>query len=116
MPADATPTRTAVLLGAQRFQPTLAAAVKETGVQGRIAIVTAGWQEREDEELVESPSALSCPNTNFVAIDSITGGCNETFTLTGLPPQVNAPVDLPAEVVAVALAEFLQRRADRASR
>jgi hypothetical protein len=50
MPADATPTRTAVLLGAQRFQPTLAAAVKETGVQGRIAIVTAGWQEREDED------------------------------------------------------------------
>ena len=36
-------------------------------------------------------------DTNFVAIDSITGGCNETFTLTGLPPQVNAPVDLPAE-------------------
>ncbi|MCU0697855.1 MAG: hypothetical protein MUC96_15120 [Myxococcaceae bacterium] len=50
MSVDATPTRTAVLLGAQRFQPTLAAAVRETGVKGRIALVTAGWQEREDED------------------------------------------------------------------
>lgn len=39
-----------MLLGAQRFEPTLAAAVKEAGVQGRIAVVTAGWQEREDED------------------------------------------------------------------
>lgn len=48
--SDTTPSSTAVLLGAQRFQPTLAAAVKEAGVQGRIAVVTAGWQEREDED------------------------------------------------------------------
>lgn len=48
--ADSTPSATAVLLGAQRFEPTLAAAVLEAGVQGRIAIVTAGWQEREDED------------------------------------------------------------------
>lgn len=47
---DTTPSATAVLLGAQRFQPTLSAAVKEAGVQGRIAVVTAGWQEREDED------------------------------------------------------------------
>jgi hypothetical protein len=48
--APSTPSSTAVLLGAQRFEPTLAAAVLEQGVQGRIAIVTAGWQEREDED------------------------------------------------------------------
>jgi hypothetical protein len=42
-----------VLLGAQRFDPTLGAAVAELGVTGRIATITAGWQEREleDEEL-----------------------------------------------------------------
>lgn len=47
---DSIPSSTAVLLGAQRFEPTLAAAVHEAGVQGRIAVVTAGWQEREDED------------------------------------------------------------------
>ena len=47
--------RTAVLLGAQRFQPTLGAVVEKLGVKGRIALITAGWQEREseDEDLVE---------------------------------------------------------------
>lgn len=43
-----------VLLGAQRFDPTVAAAAAAIGVgTGRVAIVTAGWQMREpeDEEL-----------------------------------------------------------------
>jgi hypothetical protein len=42
-----------VLLGAQRFEPTLGSVVDRLGVSGRIALVTAGWQEREpeDEEL-----------------------------------------------------------------
>lgn len=48
--SESIPSSMAVLLGAQRFQPTLAAAVKEAGVHGRIAVVTAGWQEREDED------------------------------------------------------------------
>jgi hypothetical protein len=39
-----------VLLGAQRFDPTLAAAVSELGIKGRIATITAGWQERESED------------------------------------------------------------------
>jgi len=39
-----------VLLGAQRFEPTLGEAVAELGVKGRIAVITAGWQEREDED------------------------------------------------------------------
>lgn len=43
-------TRAVVLLGAQRFDPTLAEAVAELGVEGRIAAITAGWQEREEED------------------------------------------------------------------
>lgn len=46
----AAPPRTAVLLGAQRFGPTLSTAVADMGIKGRIAVVTAGWQEREDED------------------------------------------------------------------
>jgi hypothetical protein len=44
---------TVVLLGAQRFNPTLGDVVKTTGVHGKMALITAGWQEREleDEEL-----------------------------------------------------------------
>jgi len=38
------------LLGAQRNDPTLGAVVAEVGVTGKIAIVTAGWQERESED------------------------------------------------------------------
>jgi hypothetical protein len=39
-----------VLLGSQRTDPTLADAVAELGIQGRVAVVTAGWREREDED------------------------------------------------------------------
>ncbi len=42
--------RAVVLLGAQRFDPSLGAAVEELGVKGRIATITAGWQEREAED------------------------------------------------------------------
>ena len=42
-------TRAIVLLGAQRFDPTLGAAVDELKVEGKIASITAGWQEREEE-------------------------------------------------------------------
>src|SRR5205085_11894976 len=43
-------TSAVVLLGAQRFDPTLAAALSRQYVTGRIALVTAGWQERESED------------------------------------------------------------------
>ena len=43
-------TRAVVLLGAQRFDPTLGEAVEELGVKGKIATITAGWQEREEED------------------------------------------------------------------
>jgi hypothetical protein len=44
------PPSAVVVLGAQRFDPTLGAAVAELGVKGRIATITAGWQERESED------------------------------------------------------------------
>ncbi len=48
-------TGTVVLLGPQRLEPTVRDAVAELGVEGRLALVTAGWEEREDDdgELVE---------------------------------------------------------------
>ncbi len=42
--------RAVVLLGAQRFDPTVKAAAAELGVEGPISTVTAGWQEREGED------------------------------------------------------------------
>ncbi len=39
------------LLGPQRFTPTLGDAVARAGVAGQLASVTAGWQEREAEDL-----------------------------------------------------------------
>lgn len=43
-------TKAVVLLGAQRFDPTLRDAVDELGIKGKIATITAGWQEREDDD------------------------------------------------------------------
>ncbi len=42
-----------VLLGPQRFKPTLGEAVRSLEIEGKIATITAGWQEREpdDQEL-----------------------------------------------------------------
>lgn len=42
--------RRIVLLGPQRLAPTLNRAVADLGVEGRIAAVTAGWEEREAED------------------------------------------------------------------
>ncbi len=49
------PPRAVVLLGPQRFDPSLGESVTKLGVVGRVAVITAGWQEREaeDEELAE---------------------------------------------------------------
>jgi hypothetical protein len=43
-------TRLLVLLGPQRFRPTLREAVRALGIDGAVAVVTAGWQEREGED------------------------------------------------------------------
>ncbi|MEZ4648536.1 MAG: Type 1 glutamine amidotransferase-like domain-containing protein [Candidatus Eisenbacteria bacterium] len=42
--------RQITLLGPQRLEPTLIQAVRDQNITGRIATVTAGWQEREDED------------------------------------------------------------------
>jgi hypothetical protein len=42
--------RAVVLLGTQRWDPSLGTTVAAVGVQGKIAVVTAGWQEREAED------------------------------------------------------------------
>lgn len=39
-----------VLLGAQQKNPTVASRVSALGVVGKIAVITAGWQERESED------------------------------------------------------------------
>lgn len=41
--------RATAILGPQRREPTLAATLDELGVEGPVAVVTAGWQEREEE-------------------------------------------------------------------
>ena len=53
-----------IILGPQRLRPMLADVVKECGLSGQTALITAGWQEREeeDQELVE---ALGLPATNL---------------------------------------------------
>ncbi len=46
---------TTILLGPQRFRTTAGSVVRSLGVEGRVATVTAGWQDREgdDSELRE---------------------------------------------------------------
>jgi hypothetical protein len=39
-----------VLLGPQRFRPTVIEAVRSLGLRGRIGTITAGWREREKED------------------------------------------------------------------
>ncbi|HXT51536.1 MAG TPA: Type 1 glutamine amidotransferase-like domain-containing protein [Thermoanaerobaculia bacterium] len=46
---EAHPNRTVTLLGPQRARQTVAHAVRGGGVEGDVAVVTAGWQEREEE-------------------------------------------------------------------
>ena len=42
--------RKVTLLGPQRLEPTLIRSIRDHGITGKIATVTAGWQEREDED------------------------------------------------------------------
>ncbi len=48
-PGLSQPMRRVVLLGPQRFQPCVAPALETVGCTGMLAVVTAGWQEREAE-------------------------------------------------------------------
>jgi len=56
--------RTVTLLGPQRLRPTLVGEVDRRGVDGTIAVVTAGWQEREDE-VAELGEHLGRPLVNL---------------------------------------------------
>jgi peptidase E len=49
VPRAAEPARTVILLGPQGHRSTLAEHLASHNIDGRIATVTAGWQEREDE-------------------------------------------------------------------
>ena len=42
--------RALIIAGAQRFEPTVGPALAALGIEGPIAAVTAGWQERESED------------------------------------------------------------------
>lgn len=52
------------LLGPQRLKPTVGEAARRLGVRGRCAVITAGWQEREDET-EELEAALGLPIANL---------------------------------------------------
>ncbi len=52
------------LLGPQRFDPNVAPVLDELGAKGPVAVVTAGWQEREDEDL-ELQDHLARPIVNL---------------------------------------------------
>lgn len=56
--------RTVVLLGAQRFDATLGAVVKELDVDGPIALITAGWQDREADDAALK-AHLGCESVNL---------------------------------------------------
>ena len=52
------------ILGPQQLKQSLGAAVKALGIEGPIALVTAGWQEREDQD-EELPAQLGAEVINL---------------------------------------------------
>jgi hypothetical protein len=52
------------LLGPQRFDPTVSSALGDLAVRGPLAVITAGWQEREAED-DELRSHVGCELTNL---------------------------------------------------
>ncbi len=69
-------TRPVILLGPQRHQPGVGKAVADLGIVGPLAVVTAGWEEREleDDELIRE---LERPHH--------AGGSNRTINLSLFP-------------------------------
>ena len=53
-----------VLLGPQRLAPTIGEKVQQLGLVGPVALITAGWQEREGED-EELKAALGLPAVNL---------------------------------------------------
>ncbi|MFO7566134.1 MAG: hypothetical protein R6X02_26045 [Enhygromyxa sp.] len=58
------PPRYVVLLGAQRFDSTLGSVVRRLECEGPIALITAGWREREDED-EPLRNHLACETVNL---------------------------------------------------
>jgi hypothetical protein len=58
------PARYVVLLGAQRFDSTLGSVVRRLECDGPIALITAGWRDREDED-EPLRSHLACETVNL---------------------------------------------------
>jgi peptidase E len=56
--------RDVVLLGAQRFDSTLGSVVRGLDCDGPIALITAGWRDREDED-EELRNHLACKTVNL---------------------------------------------------
>jgi hypothetical protein len=52
------------LLGTQKPTPDVGVALRDAGVQGPVALITAGWQERESED-AELVAHLGVPATNL---------------------------------------------------
>ena len=44
------PSRTVVLLGPQKTNPDVGSALAELGIRGKVALVMAGYQERESDD------------------------------------------------------------------
>ena len=49
-----------VLLGPQRRAPTMAACLELLGVEGRLTLIAAGWQEREAEDVAQPELPSGC--------------------------------------------------------
>jgi peptidase E len=60
-------TRKGAMLGPQRFAPTLTETLTRLGVGKRLAVITAGWQEREaeDDDLKAACEGHACINLNL---------------------------------------------------
>lgn len=58
------PLTSVTLLGPQRHQPMVNEVLEERGIEGRLAVITGGWEEREDE-VDDLESHLGRPTLNL---------------------------------------------------
>ncbi len=75
MESASLPPRSVTLLGPQRLRPTVGETLVRLGVTGGVAAITAGWQEREDED----DELLDAPRRALVQPRASTGARREVF-------------------------------------
>ena len=106
--------RAVVLLGAQRFDPTLGEAVKDLGIKGRIATITAGWQEREeeDDDLEEhlAPLGITTENLRLRAMTACIVPSTPPPTITTRCSVTDDEYNLYSQLWAMALCAMTGRR------